>query len=412
MITKMLFDMASGETPRGAHLSACLEKIKADAGIADIFAALNLDGLEAAAAAAPAGGPLALDGIAVGIADNIMAKSLPNEASSALLAGFTAPFDAAAADNLKRAGATVVGKTRVPEFGVYPVDGEAAAPDTAPLAVTRGLCHAAFGVDAGGEFRMAVSAAGLDALKPTYGLVSRYGIVSAAPSMETVALATNGPADLAPLLFVIGGFDARDVTTRPEETPDFPGEVRKNLKDVKIGVVRELAGDLPADVFGLDGVSRLDVSLPSAGLWNGVHSILYHAEASSQLGRYDGIRFGKYPREAGDWDSVYYQARAAFTPVVKRAAMLGAYALSHEGIESYYNQALRLRSKIRDEFAAVWEQVDVLVVPTPAGAAGLGTRRGANLSGCAALAPAGKAYEIWAKPFTDHLAIKIAMLTA
>lgn len=411
MIPKLLLDVASGKMTRQQSLAPCFEQARSAAAAA-IFSLVDGDGMENAAKPPAAG---ALNGVAVALTDGLLVKGLPNDASSALLAGFVPPYDSAAAEKVRAVGAVIVGKTRLPELGITPLAGEEAAADRSAEAVGAGMCHAVFGVDADGAFRANAAKAGQYGLKPTYGAVSRYGIVSAAPSLETVAVAASSPGGLASLMAVVGGHDPRDVATRPEALPDFPAEVRKSPKGMRVGVIGGLDNAAiaePLAVLAQAGLSRVDVALPSFGLWDAVHSILYHAEASSQLGRYDGIRFGKYPRDAGDWDSVYYEARAGFSPAVKRAAMLGAFALSHEGIDDYYDKALRLREKIRLEFAAAWDAAEVVLAPAGFDPAGLAVRRAANLAGFAAIAPAGKPYEIWAAPYNDHEALKVAFALA
>ena len=415
MLTKLMSDLASGGISRKDTLAACLERINSDPAAAAIFSSVDAAGIQAAIdRPADGGAPRPLSGIAIAVADSLLAKGLPDEASSALLAGFVSPYDSAAVELLKAADATLSGKTRIPELAVTPVAGEPepVAVDRSAEAVVKGMCHAAVGVDCDGEFRRLAAAGGLCGIKASYGAVSRHGVVSIAPSMETVSVSARSVGDLIPVLQAVGGNDPRDITTVVEPLPDLASGSWKSVSGLRVGWIGDVdkgeAGD-PIDALVKQGATAAPLSLPSFKHWGAVHSILYHAEASSQLGRYDGIRFGRYPTEAKNWDSIYYKARAAFGLSAKRAAMLGAFALSTEGIDVYHQQALRLRRRINEEFAKVWEMVDVLVVPASLESGRTAVRVGANLSGCPALALAGAGVEIWAEPFKAYNALRAGL---
>ncbi len=402
MLAQLLLDLASGKINGKDSIGQCLAKAREDAEAKEIFAFSDFENVEKQAAAFAVHDPQkarALDGVALAVSDALLVKDMSNTASSALLENFVSPYDAAAVENLKQAGATIIGKTRIPEFGIAPQAGEKStlAVERTPEALERLFCHAALGVDAGGELRAAASMAGLTALKPSYGLVSRYGIVSTAPSLEAATIITHCPDDVAPLLQTVAGHDPRDITTNPAVFPDIQEELRKDPSELKIGYIEEFACDqIKQTLERLEpkSMNLVAVSMPSASLWDSVYSILYHGEAGSQLGRYGGIRFGRYPRDAGDWDSVYYRARGGFGLPAKRAAMLGAFALSQEGIGVYHDKALRLRSRIVREFAEAWALADILLVPTSFTPEGMAARRGASLSGCAALALPSQPLEI------------------
>lgn len=416
MLADLLFNVASGKAKAADILDACLKKaLAAEGGAA--FSHVDPSARNAAlarmAAAREKGKRPPLEGAAFVLSNRLMAEGLPAEAASVLLEGFKAPFDAAAVSDFKEAGATIVGTAAGLEFGIPDPGMESPeALEKWPAAITSGMAHAVLGVDAGGLFRQAATGAGLVALKPSNGLISRHGVVSVAPNLETVALAADSARSVAILLEVAARFDPRDTLSYPGGMPGLVESLKRPLKDAKIGVPAGLESgeaDRVRTVLKDAGLAAVDVDLPSLPLWKDTHGILFHAQSSSQLGRYDGIRFGRYPQDARDWNSIYLKARAGLGKGAKLSAMLGAFALSKEGIGKYHRQALVLRGVMCRELDAAWSKCDALALPSLPGTRGRAYACGANLRGCAALAIKGAGLEIWAPPYKDGTALRIGV---
>lgn len=407
-LAEWLLLMAEGKFTGKDLLDECRKNLGGGKGS---FAHLDLD---AAARHAERGSHLPLSGIAMAVADNIAVKDMPGEAGSALLAKFIPPYTATAVARLASNGAYVMGKTKVPELGVSE---PGVFSDGAVDAVANGYSPAALSIDDDGAPRISARNRSAVAFKPSYGTVSRFGLYTVAPSLETVAFIAGGVRGVSVLFSLAAGPDGNDVSIRPHPLPDVMKNLDKKADSLRVGV---LAGDfsslsLPAGVIDSTrkaagalskaGAKVTEISLQTVQYWKAVHSIIYCAEASGQLAKYDGIQFGEQPADVSDWESLYSRSRAAFTQAVKATVLLGTHALSLDGIEVWYNRALRMRTKIMTELAAVWKDTDVLLLPDLDGQA---LSVGANLTGCPAVSVGWAPIEIWAAPFRDDLALQAA----
>ncbi len=324
---------------------------------------------------------------------------------SKMLDRFEAPYDATVVERCDAAGLVMLGKTNMDEFAMGssnenswygPVQNPwnaAAVPGGSSggsaAAVAARLAPAATGTDTGGSIRQPAALCGITGIKPTYGRVSRYGMVAFASSLDQAGPMAASAEDCALLLNVIAGFDPRDSTSAEVEVPDYTATLTTGLGGLKIGLPKEYFGE------GLDaGVARavdaaiaeyrrlgagvVDISLPSTALAIPAYYVVAPAEASSNLSRYDGVRFGYRCENPKDLLDLYTRSRAeGFGAEVKRRIMIGTYALSAGYYDAYYLKAQRIRRLIRDEFLRAFEQVDVILGPTtPSPAFGLGEKSG------------------------------------
>lgn len=342
-----------------------------------------------------------LAGVPVALKDNIATRGHATTAGSRLLDGFAPPYDADAVERLDAAGAVLIGKTTLDEFGMgsstdFSAFGPARNPwalDRTPggssggsaAAVAAGFVPLALGSDTGGSIRQPAAFCGVTGLKPTYGRVSRFGLVAFASSLDQIGTFGRGVADAAAALDVIAGRDARDATSadappigwRPD-VPFAPGtRIGVPAADLEAGVhpdVRE-AFERALDVLVAAGAVRVDIALPSSRAALAAYYLIATAEASSNLARFDGVRYGaRVP--ADTLDEMYARTRTAgFGPEVRRRIMLGTYALSAGHYDEFYMQAQKVRARIRDEFRAALQAADVLAMPSsPVPAFALGDR--------------------------------------
>jgi aspartyl-tRNA(Asn)/glutamyl-tRNA(Gln) amidotransferase subunit A len=352
----------------------------------------------------PTGGSGPLAGVPVAVKDLFCTEGIETTAGSRILEGYRPPYTATAVSRLTEAGARVVGKTNMDEFamgssnensGYGPVlnpwdrgrvPGGSSGGSAA--AVAGRLAPWAIGTDTGGSIRQPASFCGIVGMKPTYGAISRYGMVAFASSLDQAGPLTRDVTDAALLLRTIEGRDPRDSTsTGIEGGVELPS--RDDLKGLTIGVAAEFGRSAEglepgvAEVFerSLAVVERLgaaveEIELPHAEHGISAYYVIAPAEASANLARYDGVRYG--PRTNGEQalDAMYSRTRAAgFGPEVKRRIMLGTYALSSGYYEAYYGRAQRVRTKIADDFRAAFERVDLIITPTsPSVAFELGAR--------------------------------------
>jgi aspartyl-tRNA(Asn)/glutamyl-tRNA(Gln) amidotransferase subunit A len=338
-------------------------------------------------------GPLA--GVPVSIKDNLCTRGIATTASSRILEGFVPPYDATVVTRLEAAGAVIVGKTNCDEFAMgSSTENSAYGPTLNPwdpgrvpggssggsaAAVAAGLTPLSLGSDTGGSIRQPAAHCGVVGLKPTYGRVSRYGLLAYASSLDQVGPLTRTSADAALALSVIAGHDPADATSAPDPVPDFAAELTGDLRGVRIGVpVRLLARGVDEDVartvdqaievLVARGARRVEIDLPYAGSAIPVYYLIATAEASSNLARYDGVRYGfRAAAEGGrdDLRAMYTRTRAkGFGAEVKRRIMLGTYVLSAGYYDAYYLKAQQVRTLIRRDYAAAFEQADVIVMPT------------------------------------------------
>lgn len=335
---------------------------------------------------------LPLAGVPIAIKDNICTKNLKTTCASKILNNFIPVYDATVVENLKKSGAFILGKTNMDEFamgsstensGFFPtrnpwdmerVPGGSSGGSAA--AVAAGEAPWALGSDTGGSIRQPAALCGVVGMKPTYGLVSRYGLVAFASSLDQIGPITQDVTDCALLLNYLVGRDPQDSTSYPYEPPNYLKSLVGKVKDVKLGVVKELSGEgiekgvLEAfqkalKVFEELGAEIEEVSLPSFEYALSAYYIIAPAEASSNLARYDGVRYSFQAEDASDIWKMYGKTRAqGFGTEVKRRIMLGTYALSAGYYEAYYGQAQKIRTLIIQDFKKAFEKYEALLSPT------------------------------------------------
>jgi aspartyl-tRNA(Asn)/glutamyl-tRNA(Gln) amidotransferase subunit A len=338
-----------------------------------------------------AGKPVgALAGVPVALKDNMCTRGIETTCSSKILEGWKPPYDATVVTRLQQAGAVMVGKTNLDEFAMgSSTENSAFGPTKNPLdtsrvpggssggsaaAVAAGFAAASLGSDTGGSIRQPASLCGLVGVKPTYGLVSRQGIVAFASSLDQVGPFTHTVADAALLMEVIGGHDPLDSTSLPQPMPSLTSVLGQGVKGMRIGRLADMPDGCEPEVLArMDaayvalqaaGATIVDIALPSLSYCLTAYYLVAPAEASSNLARYDGVRYGKRV-ESGDLHSMYGATRAAgFGAEVKRRIMLGTYALSAGYFDAYYGKALKVRRLIANDFAAAYEKCDVILTPT------------------------------------------------
>jgi aspartyl-tRNA(Asn)/glutamyl-tRNA(Gln) amidotransferase subunit A len=333
-------------------------------------------------------GPLA--GVPIALKDNMCTRGIETTCSSKILEGWKPPYDATVVTRLQQAGAVMVGKTNLDEFAMgSSTENSAFGPTKNPLdtsrvpggssggsaaAVAAGFAAASLGSDTGGSIRQPASLCGLVGVKPTYGLVSRQGIVAFASSLDQVGPFTHTVADAALLMEVIGGHDPLDSTSLPQPMPSLSSVLGQGVKGLRIGRLADMPDGCEPEVLArMDaayaalqaaGATIVDITLPSLSYCLTAYYLVAPAEASSNLARYDGVRYGMRV-ETADLHSMYGATRAAgFGAEVKRRIMLGTYALSAGYFDAYYGKALKVRRLIANDFAAAYETCDVILTPT------------------------------------------------
>jgi aspartyl-tRNA(Asn)/glutamyl-tRNA(Gln) amidotransferase subunit A len=333
-------------------------------------------------------GPLA--GVPVALKDNMCTRGVETTCSSKILEGWKPPYDATVVTRLQQAGAVMVGKTNLDEFAMgSSTENSAFGPTKNPLdtsrvpggssggsaaAVAAGFAAASLGSDTGGSIRQPASLCGLVGVKPTYGLVSRQGIVAFASSLDQVGPFTHTVADAALMMEVIGGHDPLDSTSLPQPMPSLTSVLGQGVKGMRIGRLADMPDGCEPEVLArMDaayaalqaaGATIVDIALPSLSYCLTAYYLVAPAEASSNLARYDGVRYGMRV-ESGDLHAMYGATRAAgFGAEVKRRIMLGTYALSAGYFDAYYGKALKVRRLIANDFAAAYEKCDVILTPT------------------------------------------------
>jgi aspartyl-tRNA(Asn)/glutamyl-tRNA(Gln) amidotransferase subunit A len=342
-------------------------------------------------------GPLA--GRTVAVKDNISTEGVPTTCGSAMLAEYVPPYDATVVERLKEAGATIVGKTNMDEFGMgTTTETSAHGPTRNPVdtarvpggssggsaaAVAAGEADLALGSDTGGSIRCPAAFCGVVGIKPTYGLVSRYGLVAYANSLEQIGPLAPTVEEAAELLDVLAGPDESDATTRydrddgphPAETTDYAAAADGDVEGTTVGVVTDLvegADDRVVEQFeaALDdlearGAELTSVSLPSVERALAAYYVIATSEASSNLARFDGVRYGVSGGYEGDWNDAFARAREeGFGEEVKRRVLLGTFALSAGYQDKYYRKAQDARAWVKRDFDAALDEADVLASPT------------------------------------------------
>ena len=332
-----------------------------------------------------------LAGVPIAIKDVISTAGIRTTCASKILENYVPPYDATAAERLDRAGAVFLGKTNCDEFAMggsnensaYGPVRNPAAPDRVPggssggsaAAVAAGLAVAALGTDTGGSIRQPGSFCGIAGLMPTYGRVSRYGLVAFASSLDKIGPLATTVSDAGAILSVIAGHDENDSTSAPVAVPDYRAEISRPLEGVRIGVPKEYFGEgldsevrenIERGVAQLErlGLKRVPLRMPHTDYAIATYYILATAEASSNLARFDGVRYGlRLP--AGTLAEMYRQTRVrGFGPEVKCRIMLGTYALSAGYYDAYYLRAQRVRTLIARDFSDAFQKVDAIVTPT------------------------------------------------
>jgi aspartyl-tRNA(Asn)/glutamyl-tRNA(Gln) amidotransferase subunit A len=375
----------------------CFAEIEAQNSVINAYLALSRErALHAAAAIdqlAAQGSPLPpLAGVPIGIKDVLVMKGSPATAGSRILEGYRPPYDATVVKRLEAAGAVLVGKLNCDEFamgsstensGYGPVRNPVAL-DRVPggssggsaAAVAAGMAVAALGTDTGGSVRQPASFCGVVGVLPTYGRVSRYGLIAFASSLDRVGPVTRTVQDAAILLGVIAGYDPLDATSAEVAVPDYVQALERPVKGLRVGVPAEYFADgLDVEVrTAVDsaierlreaGCSIHPVSLPHTRYAIPTYYLLATAEASANLARFDGVRYGFRAKDANTLSAMYRRSRdIGFGAEVKRRILLGTYALSAGYYDAYYKKAQQVRTLLTRDFLAAFQQVDVLVTPT------------------------------------------------
>ncbi len=395
---RLAAQLAAGNISSVGLLQACLDRTKVVDGRLMAFNSHDETGALAQAKAADerraagrARGPL--DGIPVGLKDVIAVEGQPLTCSSRMLANFVSPYDATVSRKLKAAGAILWGRMNMDEFAMgSSTENSAFGPTANPwdlsrvpggssggaaAAVAAGELPVALGSDTGGSIRQPAAFCGIVGLKPTYGLVSRYGLAAFASSLDQIGTLTRTVEDAALLLGGIAGHDPLDSTSFQTEIPDYRTELSKRQGSWRLGVPREFFGaGLDSEVgaavkkaigfYRQSGCEIKEVSLPlAAECAVAVYYLIATAEASSNLARYDGIRYGHRSTKAKDAVDLYFQSRAeGFGEEVKRRIILGTHVLSSGYYDAYYLRAQKVRTLIRNEFVDVFRDCDALLSPT------------------------------------------------
>jgi aspartyl-tRNA(Asn)/glutamyl-tRNA(Gln) amidotransferase subunit A len=357
-----------------------------------IHAYTHLDREAAIAAAEKADPSLPLGGIPIAIKDNLNVLGDPCTCASKILEGYKAPYDATAIARLRQAGAVFLGRTNMDEFAM------GSSTENSALGITRNpwdstripggssggsaaavggrIALAALGSDTGGSIRQPAALCGCVGLKPTYGRISRYGLVAFASSLDQIGPLTRTVEDSALLLSALAGHDPRDNTTDLRKPESFLTQLNGSVKGLRIGIPKEyfIPGmdpeteatvRLSAEWFKKNGATLVDVSLPHTPSAIAVYYILATAEASANLARFDGVRYGRRAADPRDVLDLYHRTRSeGFGPEVKRRIILGTFVLSAGYTDAYYRKAQKVRGLIRQDFEKAFTSCDLLLTPT------------------------------------------------
>ncbi len=339
-----------------------------------------------------AGKTTPLTGIPIAHKDIFCTLDVKTSCGSKMLDNFISPYDATVVEKMKQAGVVMLGKTNMDEFAMGSsnetsfygpvknpwntdaVPGGSSGGSAASVAAR--LAPASTGTDTGGSIRQPASLCGISGLKPTYGRISRYGMIAFASSLDQAGPMAQTAEDCALLLNAMAGFDPKDSTSIEKDVPDYTANLNQDLNGLKIGLPREYFGEgLDADVaeiintaieqYRSMGAEVIDISLPNSNLAVPVYYVVAPAECSSNLSRFDGVRFGYRCEDPKDLEDLYKRSRGeGFGEEVKRRIMVGTYALSAGYYDAYYIKAQKLRRMISDDFTQAFKQVDVIMGPT------------------------------------------------
>ena len=402
--------MASAQLPTAAHIARSVrngelsatqvvaqhleriaggdEEIHAFNTVLDAAASQRAVEIDAMVAAGADPGPLA--GVPIALKDNMCTRGVPTTCSSRILDGWRPPYDATIVTRLHDAGAVLVGKTNLDEFAMgSSTENSAFGPTRNPhdtsrvpggssggsaAAVAAGFVPLAFGSDTGGSIRQPAALCGVVGVKPTYGAVSRYGLIAFASSLDQIGPLSHTVEDAALALEVVSGHDPHDSTSIASPALQITGELNRGVEGLRVGRITDLPEGADPDVvarvdeaferLASAGARIVDVEVPAFTYGLTAYYLIAPAEASSNLARYDGVRFG-LRSEAPDTNAMYMATRTeGFGDEVKRRIMLGTYALSAGYYDAYYGRALKVRRRIADDFARAYESCDVLLTPS------------------------------------------------
>ena len=355
-------------------------------------ALMDADEIDSKIASGETLGPLA--GVPISIKDNLCTRGVETTCSSKILEGWKPPYNATVIEKLKEAGAIIIGKTNLDEFAMgSSTENSAFGPTRNPhnlelvpggssggsaAAVAAGFSPLALGSDTGGSIRQPAALCGVVGVKPTYGRVSRYGLVAFASSLDQVGPFANTVSDAALTLEVISGHDPRDSTSIPEKPLEISGFLNQGVEGMRIGVIEELSGkglegispdvssrvEEAIKVFSNAGAIVESASVPASIYGLSAYYVIAPAEASSNLARYDGIRFGPRVEASTTAETMTATRTKGFGDEVKRRIMLGTYALSAGYYDAYYGKSQRVRTLIMNDFAKAYEKFDILISPT------------------------------------------------
>jgi aspartyl-tRNA(Asn)/glutamyl-tRNA(Gln) amidotransferase subunit A len=333
----------------------------------------------------------AADGVPIAVKDNIVTTDMPTTCGSKILGTFVSPYDATVIERLRKAGRSIIGKTNMDEFAMgssteHSAFGVTRNPwDTSRVAggssggsaaaVAARMVPAALGSETGGSVRQPAAFCGVVGLKPTYGRVSRSGLVAFASSLDQIGVVTKTARECAEVLGIIAGRDPLDSTSSAEPVDDYAADVESGVKGMRFGVVREAVEKLEGDVRqNFDDALRVlrgagavieDASVPAIGYAIAVYYIVANAEASANLARFDGVRYGHRSKRARTVHEMYFASRGeGFGAEVKRRIMLGTFALSSGYYDAYYGRAQSVRARLRNDFASAFQKFDFLLTPT------------------------------------------------
>jgi len=396
--TSIRDDVAAGRVSAADACRTALDRIAAVGGALNAFNLVDADRalrraqeIDRRRAAGEALGPLA--GVPIALKDNMNVRGMKTTASSRILEDFVPPYDATAVRRLEAAGAIIVAKTNCDEFAMGSSNENSAfgpvrnpwALDRIPGGSSGGSAAAvaarcvplALGSDTGGSIRQPAACCGVVGLKPSYGRVSRYGLLAFASSLDQIGPFARTVADAALAMSVLAGADPCDATTAREPVPDFAAALMGNVKGIRIGVPRAFvtegvddqvrrAYEGALDTLRADGATLVDIDLPHAKYAVPVYYLVCTAEASSNLARYDGVKYGyRSPAAKDSLKEMYSRTRdEGFGPEVKRRIMLGTYVLSAGYYDAFYLKALQVRTLLRRDYDAAFERADVVAMPT------------------------------------------------
>ena len=394
-ISGLAVKLARREVSAREATQACLDQIARVDGKIHAFLSFNAADALAQADAADkeisSGVQKPLLGIPIAIKDVLAVKNQPLNCASKILGNYISPYDATAIEKLKTAGAIIFGRLNMDEFAmgsstensafgltrnpwdVSRIPGGSSGGSAAAVAADE--CFASLGTDTGGSIRQPAALCGCVGLNPTYGRISRYGLVAFASSLDQIGPFTKDVRDSATLLGVMSGVDKRDSTSVPEPVPDYVAALDGNIKGLKLGLPKEyMVGGLDPEIkVAVDaavkqyeklGAEIVEISLPHTDYAVAVYYIIATAEASANLARFDGIRYGARI-DGNDPIELYSKTRGAgFGAEVKRRIILGTYVLSSGYYDAYYLRAQKVRTLIRNDFLKAFETVDVIVTPT------------------------------------------------